>query len=88
MGRDISTVPRIPIATVLTALKSTKYRIKPKQHHYDYFEIDEFWMYVGERSYKDGTKAQETDTTDENISCEYGATDAWERFLAPFGEAG
>jgi IS1 family transposase len=33
-------------------LKSTKYKIKPKQTHYDCLEIDEFWTYVGKKKDK------------------------------------
>jgi hypothetical protein len=45
--RDIGIIIKISAGTVLKVLKSTKYRIKPKQNHYDCLEIDEFWTYVG-----------------------------------------
>jgi hypothetical protein len=45
--RDISVVLCVSITTVLNVLKSTKYKIKPKQNHYDRLEIDEFWTYWG-----------------------------------------
>jgi serine kinase of HPr protein (carbohydrate metabolism regulator) len=47
--RDISVVPQISITKVLKVLKSTKYRIKPKQTRYDRLETDEFWTYVGNK---------------------------------------
>jgi IS1 family transposase len=47
--RDISVVLKVSISTVLKVLRSTKYKIKPKQNHYDRLEIDEFWTYVGKK---------------------------------------
>jgi IS1 family transposase len=49
---DIVIILEIGITTVLKVLKSTKYRIKPKQSHYDRLEIDEFWTYVGKKKNK------------------------------------
>jgi serine kinase of HPr protein (carbohydrate metabolism regulator) len=43
--RDIGAVLQISITKVLKVLKSTEYRIKPKQTHYDRLEIDEFRTY-------------------------------------------
>jgi IS1 family transposase/transposase-like protein len=50
--RDIGIILGISITTVLKVLKSTKYKIKPKQTHYDCLEIDEFWTYVGKKKNK------------------------------------
>jgi serine kinase of HPr protein (carbohydrate metabolism regulator) len=50
--RDIRAVLKVSITTVLKALKSTKYKINPKQNHYDRLEIDEFWTYVGKKQNK------------------------------------
>jgi hypothetical protein len=50
--RDISAVLKVSIATVLKVLKSTKYKIKPKQNHYNRLEIDEFWTYEGKKQNK------------------------------------
>jgi hypothetical protein len=50
--RDIGTVLQISITKVLKVLKSTEYRIKPKQTHYDRLEIDEFWTYEGKKKDK------------------------------------
>jgi hypothetical protein len=50
--RDIGIILKISIGTVLKVLKSTKYRIKPKQSHYDCLETDEFWTYVGKKKNK------------------------------------
>ncbi|MHB9294079.1 hypothetical protein Holit_03205 [Hollandina sp. SP2] len=47
--RDIGVILGISITTVLKVLKSTKYRIKPKQTQYDGHEIDEFWTYGGKK---------------------------------------
>jgi hypothetical protein len=43
---DSSTILRIRITTVLKVLKSTPYKIQPKQKQYNYLEIDEFLTYV------------------------------------------
>jgi hypothetical protein len=43
---------KVAIGTVLKVLKSTKYKIRPKQTHYDCLEIDEFWTYVGKKKDK------------------------------------
>jgi hypothetical protein len=50
--RDIRAVLKISITTVLKVLKSIKYRIKPKQSHYDRLEVDEFWTYAGKKKDK------------------------------------
>jgi uncharacterized protein YrrD len=50
--RDIGTILEISITTVLKALKSTKYRIKPKQTRYDCLGTDEFRTYAGEKKNK------------------------------------
>ncbi|MDR0375324.1 MAG: IS1 family transposase, partial [Treponema sp.] len=50
--RDIGIILQISITTVLKVLKPTKYKIKPKQSHYDCLEIDEFWTYVGKKKNK------------------------------------
>jgi transposase-like protein len=50
--RDIGIILKISAGTVLKVLKSTKYRIKPKQNHYDCLEIDGFWTYVGKKENK------------------------------------
>jgi IS1 family transposase/transposase-like protein len=50
--RDIRAVLKISIEKVLKILKSTRYKIQPKQKHYDCLEIDEFWTYVGKKQNK------------------------------------
>jgi transposase-like protein len=50
--RDIGIILQISITTVLKVLKSTKYKIKPKQSCYDCLEIDEFWTHVGKKKNK------------------------------------
>jgi transposase-like protein len=50
--RDISVVLCVSITTVLKVLKSGKYKIQPKQRHYDHLGIDEFWTYVGKKQNK------------------------------------
>jgi IS1 family transposase len=50
--RDIGIILQISITTVLKVLKSTKYKIKPKQTHYDCLEPDEFWTYEGKKKNK------------------------------------
>jgi hypothetical protein len=50
--RDIGAVLQISITKVLKVLKSTEYRIKPKQTHYDRLETDEFWTYEGKKKNK------------------------------------
>jgi hypothetical protein len=50
--RDIGIVLQISITKVLKILKTTEYRIKPKQSRYDCLEIDEFWTYVGKKKNK------------------------------------
>jgi IS1 family transposase len=50
--RDIGIILQISITTVLKVLKSTTYRIKPKQTRYDCLETDEFWRYVGKKKNK------------------------------------
>ncbi|MHB9293466.1 putative IS1 family transposase ISPa14 [Hollandina sp. SP2] len=47
--RDIGILLQISITTVVKVVTSTTYRIKPKHPHYDCLEIDEFWMYAGEK---------------------------------------
>jgi hypothetical protein len=50
--RNISVVLKISITKVLKVLKSTKYRIKPKQIRHDCLETDEFRTYVGKKKNK------------------------------------
>jgi hypothetical protein len=50
--RDIGAVLQISITKVLKVLKTTEYRIKPKQSRYDRLEIDEFWTYEGKKKNK------------------------------------
>jgi IS1 family transposase len=50
--RDVSAMLKISIATVLNALKSGKYEIKPKGSRYDRLETDEFWTHVGKKKTK------------------------------------
>jgi hypothetical protein len=50
--RDIGIILQISITTVLKVLKSTEYRIKPKQSRYDHLETDEFRTYVGKKENK------------------------------------
>ncbi|MDR2793085.1 MAG: hypothetical protein LBB61_05395 [Treponema sp.] len=47
--RDIGIILHISGTTVLKALTSTKYKIKPKQTRYDCLETNEFWTYVGKK---------------------------------------
>jgi IS1 family transposase len=47
--RDVSAVLCVSITTVLKALKSTNYKIKPKRNHDDRLEIGEFWTYAGKK---------------------------------------
>jgi hypothetical protein len=50
--RDIGVILQISLTTALNVLKSTKYRIRAKQNHYDCLDIDEFWTHVGEKKNK------------------------------------
>ena len=50
--RNISTVLKMSITTVLPVLTSSTYRIQPKRTRYDGLETDEFWTYVGEKKNK------------------------------------
>jgi IS1 family transposase len=52
--RDMGIILHISITTVSNVLKSTKYKIQPKQTHYDCLEIDEFWRYVEKKKNKVG----------------------------------
>jgi transposase-like protein len=47
--RDIGIILKISAGTALKVLKSTGYRIKPKQSHYDCLETGEFWTYGGKK---------------------------------------
>jgi hypothetical protein len=51
--RDMGIILEISITTVLKVLKSTRYKIKPKQTHYACLETDEFWTYAGEKKNKE-----------------------------------
>ena len=50
--RDISEIENISIKKVLSVLVNSSHTIKPKQSHYDSFEVDEFWTYVGKKKNK------------------------------------
>ncbi|MDR1987113.1 MAG: hypothetical protein LBP88_09125 [Treponema sp.] len=52
--RDIRVILNINITKVLKTLKSTKYRIQPKQQHDDCLEIDECWTQVGKKDHEVG----------------------------------
>jgi serine kinase of HPr protein (carbohydrate metabolism regulator) len=50
--RDIGAVLSMTITKVLNLLTSTKYRINPKQKHYDRLETDECWTYEGNKEHR------------------------------------
>jgi hypothetical protein len=50
--RDISFILCISIKKVLKVLTTSSYQLRPKRKHYDALEIDEFWMYVGNKKNK------------------------------------
>jgi IS1 family transposase/transposase-like protein len=50
--RDISTFATISIRKVLSILINSNRVIIPKQSHYDFLEVDEFWTYVGNKKNK------------------------------------
>jgi hypothetical protein len=52
--RDISAALKISIVKALKTLKSTNYKIKPKQSHYDCLEADEFGHMQGKSETKSG----------------------------------
>jgi hypothetical protein len=45
--RDISVIEQISIKKVLSVPVNSDKIITPRQQHYDYLEVDEFWSYVG-----------------------------------------
>jgi hypothetical protein len=50
--RGISVIEQISIKKVLSVLVRSNHKIKPKQQHYDWLEVDEFWTYVGSKKNK------------------------------------
>ena len=50
--RDVSVIEKISIKKVLSVLLKSVYVLKPKQSHYESFEVDEFWTYVKKKSNK------------------------------------
>ncbi|KAA6348566.1 hypothetical protein EZS27_003976 [termite gut metagenome] len=50
--RDISEIEKVSINKVLSVLVHSNHKIKPKQSHYDKLEVDELWIYVGNKKNK------------------------------------
>jgi IS1 family transposase/transposase-like protein len=50
--RNINRILHVSLAKILDIVKHMKYKIKPKQEHYDILEIDEFWTYVQNKKNK------------------------------------
>ena len=50
--RDVSEIEQISIREVLSVLVKSVYILQPKQSHYEYLEVDEFWTYVKEKKNK------------------------------------
>ncbi len=50
--RDIAEIEGVSANKVLSTLCKSHKIITPKQSHYDYLEVDEFWTYVGNKGRK------------------------------------
>ena len=50
--RDIALIKGISLNKVLSVLVNSTHTITPRESHYDYLEVDEFWTYVGNKGNK------------------------------------
>lgn len=52
--RYIAEIESIRIKKVLSTLVNSSHVLNPQQSHYDSFDVDEFWTYVGKKIIKHG----------------------------------
>ena len=50
--RDIAEVERVNIGNILHTLSQLKYQLQARQSHYETLEVDEFWIFVGNKQNK------------------------------------